>query len=1273
MPLPSVEAMSQSHSSSGYEPTAQQRKRQSHNPAAIAHASPPKQEYLSDEYVLHPSVHAYKQAHPGRPMIALGNYILLQTLGEGEFGKVKLGVHSEYGVEVAIKLIRRGQLETESRRANKVEREIEVLRQLKHPNIVRMLDVIDTAKYIGIVLEFAGGGELFDYILANRYLKEKDASRLFAQLISGVDYLHQKHIVHRDLKLENLLLDRHRNIIITDFGFANAFEREGDDLMATSCGSPCYAAPELVVSEGLYVGTAVDVWSCGVILYAMLSGYLPYDDDPDNPDGDNINLLYKYIMSTPLNFPEHMSRMAMDLLLMMLVPDPQERCNIPQIEMHPWLDAQRSIFDRTVEEHELIFTENMQKKSQAAKRDLAHRRRLQQEAKLVKAFQRSHSTAPGSNVMLDDHRRAKDQRQRSGIPATSTVPDYLYNAGHRDRFPVLEPRREQHHRDQAAPSAVPSLALPPLPIHQPISEPQSSIGPTTPPQTPPRPRTTSAHCLNTPEREVVEPVTPVRRGSAEPRTPMSANKNRHTIQVEYDGDKGWERFKNLHAMATKPADIVEPAPAKPLDVPQIGDMEVDSTSEIDSKMESRTHTPLTTEGAGLAPAAIITPEVTKEPEQVEANPEATSTVETNVPARVQPQPQLPAEQLPIDLTDVPASASGDVAPPPRPPRRSPSIPQTPSKRPREGEVDDLPIVTTPKATTASESQVPTPRAEARSRTVSTPLPPGVATPRAQPSGTLPTNVAPTRPPKRDRTSRRGMGMSLDKFGLAKLLGQTPAPPSSRPSYIPVSQHNKSHSVAFSPSSIAPPAPPGSAEKKARRKTVQLMNPTSRTSTPDNMSSRASHTSSFSNKDVVIGPQGIQPRPSQDQPSSTSVVTVDAFGDSHGQRTASSSAAKRVMDWFRRKSLAKDTLSTIKSGSLRADSISSSAGRPSVSADRSYVHVTAPTNSNEPPRSMVRDESISPLTDGPSIVVSESTPQQKSPDRKETIRRKQTEGREPSATSPSEKRIPLAPANSKANVDKTLLSPERGAIPMRSKSVRTPSAPSAAASLVNPHHVADASHQANGTLSVEDSKMRVHSGLVDQSVLTSRPPKEVMAEVIRVLHGMGMDVKQEADYRLRCTRVRRRKAGPTTGLSTGAAGIGPIALVQSSSKSSDGRPLPSTGSGGLSGLKGMLLRRGSSYSSYSSHALARSESDLLASASTSTTPQLASPHLGPAPEPVYGEHAIDNGDEVKFVVELCRIKNLQGLYLLRIKRLRGSVWAFKFIYQTIVDRCETLTH
>ncbi|OAD04000.1 hypothetical protein MUCCIDRAFT_143745, partial [Mucor lusitanicus CBS 277.49] len=234
----------------------------------------------------------------------LGPYNLLQTLGEGEFGKVKLGIHIETGQEVAIKLIKKEGAGSDTR-INKVEREISVLKTLNHPYIVKLYNVVETEKYIGIILEYASGGELFEYILAHRYLKEKDAKRFFAQLISSVQYMHKRKIVHRDLKLENLLLDKNRNIIVTDFGFANQFASAADDMMATTCGSPCYAAPELVVNAGLYAGSAVDIWSCGVILYAMLCGFLPFDDDPSNPDSDNINQLYRYILSTNLMFPSH--------------------------------------------------------------------------------------------------------------------------------------------------------------------------------------------------------------------------------------------------------------------------------------------------------------------------------------------------------------------------------------------------------------------------------------------------------------------------------------------------------------------------------------------------------------------------------------------------------------------------------------------------------------------------------------------------------------------------------------------------------------------------------------------------------------------------------------------------------------------------------------------------------------------------------------------------------------------------------------------------------
>ena len=302
--------------------------------------------------------------------IRLGDYTLGQTLGEGEFGKVKIGWKKASGNQVAVKIIRREKLDTAGRLA-KVHREISILKQLNHANIVSLHEMIETRNTIGMVLEYASGGELFDYILQQRYLKDDKARRLFAQLVSGVGYLHRNGIIHRDLKLENLLLDSNKNIIITDFGFANTFDPTGEsnlenganvvnlkrhrlsqnedlarpsekgykhsDLMSTSCGSPCYAAPELVVSDGMYSGRKVDVWSCGVILYAMLAGYLPFDDDPDNPEGDNINLLYKYICATPLIFPDYVTPHARDILKRILVPDPMRRADLFEVARHSWL------------------------------------------------------------------------------------------------------------------------------------------------------------------------------------------------------------------------------------------------------------------------------------------------------------------------------------------------------------------------------------------------------------------------------------------------------------------------------------------------------------------------------------------------------------------------------------------------------------------------------------------------------------------------------------------------------------------------------------------------------------------------------------------------------------------------------------------------------------------------------------------------------------------------------------------------------------------------
>lgn len=208
----------------------------------------------------------------------------------------------------------------------KVQREINILHLCTHPHIIRLYEVIDTPTDIFLVNEYVSGGELFDYIVSKGRLSADEARNFFHQIISGVEYCHFQKIVHRDLKPENLLLDANLNIKIADFGLSNLM-RDGD-FLRTSCGSPNYAAPE-VISGHLYAGPEVDVWSCGVILYALLCGSLPFDDEV-------IPNLFKKIKSGMYSLPTHLSQLAKNLIPRMLEVDPMKRITIPEIRVHPW-------------------------------------------------------------------------------------------------------------------------------------------------------------------------------------------------------------------------------------------------------------------------------------------------------------------------------------------------------------------------------------------------------------------------------------------------------------------------------------------------------------------------------------------------------------------------------------------------------------------------------------------------------------------------------------------------------------------------------------------------------------------------------------------------------------------------------------------------------------------------------------------------------------------------------------------------------------------------
>uniref|UniRef100_UPI00373FE4B9 MAP/microtubule affinity-regulating kinase 3 n=1 Tax=Homo sapiens TaxID=9606 RepID=UPI00373FE4B9 len=257
----------------------------------------------------------------------IGNYRLLKTLGKGNFAKVKRARHILTGREVAIKIIDKTQLNPTS--LQKLFREVRIMKILNHPNIIKLFEVIETEKTLYLIMEYASKGEVYDYLVEHGRMKEKEARSKFRQIVSAVQYCHQKRIVHRDLKAENLLLDADMNIKIADFGFSNEFTKGGK--LDTFCGSPPYAAPELFQGKK-YDGPEVDVWSLGVILYTLVSGSLPFD-------GQNLKELRERVLRGKYRIPFYMSTDCENLLKRFLVLNPIKRGTLEQIMKDRWINA----------------------------------------------------------------------------------------------------------------------------------------------------------------------------------------------------------------------------------------------------------------------------------------------------------------------------------------------------------------------------------------------------------------------------------------------------------------------------------------------------------------------------------------------------------------------------------------------------------------------------------------------------------------------------------------------------------------------------------------------------------------------------------------------------------------------------------------------------------------------------------------------------------------------------------------------------------------------
>ncbi|CAG8456663.1 1617_t:CDS:10 [Paraglomus occultum] len=1034
-----------------------------------------------------------------------GPYLLLQTLGEGEFGKVKLGMHADTHEEVAIKLIRKESVESQSR-MQKIQREIGVLQSVMHPNIVKLYDVFETDKYIGIIMEYASGGELFDHILAHRYLKERDACRLFAQLISGVNYLHKKHIVHRDLKLENLLLDRNRNIIITDFGFANQFDNAKDDLMATSCGSPCYAAPELVISEGLYVGSAVDIWSCGVILYAMLSGYLPFDDDPENPDGENINLLYKYIINTPLVFPDYVSPDARDLLRKMLVPDPAKRCDMKVIMSHRWLAAYTYMFQYSIREleaaanplHSIVTAESYGLSVSNASYQSSDYRNDNQSNSIPNATPsvKRHTIQveyDARNVVYDecpeDFEFVDGTRLRAVEPsplaektaALNSEKDQYFKEGDADGFTINEP--------VVAPPPDADLTL--------VNE----YG------------TTSTSISSDIDNSPTPPGTP-------PSTNRTSTNNNSGLFTLFEGDP---KVSGSHQDSSNHLNVPNALSSREIQADQ--KYTHNQHHQYPKKRDVARTRPVTVYGMLGNSQDII----------------GTATQKKTSPAGTPPFPSSPT--IP-DHGEEPSVASSTIVhstiPPP---------PATTHKRPHKRAPSTEKLF----KYMSTSSNATTGTASTANNVNNTLIPANATTTIQRTSLQAVANDAPT-----DTTSDTTSLVDDSSF---------------------VEEFKK--------------------RKAPRRKALSMMVDSFRNTSAPHAAASASRLDDVSNKDKRKSLSGM--------PSGSS-----------------SNAAKKVMDWFRRKSFAKN----------QDTAVSVSPAVPTQPLDTTQLSVS------------------------------------------NVQRRKTTKPKR------SKKQSAIIDANS--------------------------SNASCASSVSTVNSVAKV-----------ETKLRVHHGAVDNSALTSRHPYEVFIIVKQTLVGMGIETKREGEFKVRCVR-RKRKDNTHISKDNNKRhskdkmkdNIGVTDTNVEADKKK--RKYPS------SPFK-TLLRRTSSTSAHTSPSLAPQSGK---SSVASTSPSLVatqingdslslsipmsatasssgdgspqspsppnSPHLDPAmtivvpemnvsssnnsnmimlPEVIYGDASVDSGDEIRFSVELCKIANLPGLYIVDIRRLKGNIWGYKFLYHTILEKLD----
>ncbi|KAB5514417.1 hypothetical protein DKX38_028323 [Salix brachista] len=319
----------------------------------------------------------------------IGKYQLGRTIGEGTYAKVKLAVDSTNGRPVAIKIMDR-KMVMQSDLRNQVQREIRTMKLLHHPSIVRIHEVIGTKTKIYMVMEYIPGGQLADKMSYAKKLSESEARKIFHQLIDAVDYCHNRGVYHRDLKPENLLLDGKGNLKVSDFGLCALHKTAS--MLTTTCGSPFYIAPELIARKS-YEGAAADVWSCGVILFELLSGDLPFDER-------NLISLYKKISTADYTYPQWFTESQKKLISRILDPNPRKRITLPEIFEDEWFQIDY-VPSCGYECDEKIFLDDVNAAFDADEEDMKQKTRLGSKHTVIETVRKIEAAAMDVSLSVE--------------------------------------------------------------------------------------------------------------------------------------------------------------------------------------------------------------------------------------------------------------------------------------------------------------------------------------------------------------------------------------------------------------------------------------------------------------------------------------------------------------------------------------------------------------------------------------------------------------------------------------------------------------------------------------------------------------------------------------------------------------------------------------------------------------------------------------------------------------------------------------------------------